>query len=69
MASAETSTATGQRAGKEMDLVVREQVPICITLCEPICATSDYQVTVALLGIPFATVGLKGLTRFAKCDT
>jgi hypothetical protein len=54
---------------KAVDAVVRDQVPVCLRLCEPICAQSDYQVTLAWFGVPAATLTVKGVTRFAECKT
>ncbi|MGB0787918.1 MAG: hypothetical protein ACPGQR_00115 [Marinirhabdus sp.] len=51
-----------------MNLKVVEDVPVCIKICEPICAVSDYSIGIELLGQPLAHIRLKGETRLAPCD-
>lgn len=50
-----------------MQLTAREPVPICITLCEPICARSDYSIGIQIFGNPFATIDVRGTTRLFAC--
>jgi len=45
----------------------KQQVPLCIKLCEPICAESSYKVGITLLGQPFIEIVVKGLTRLFNC--
>ncbi len=43
------------------------ELPICIKLCEPICAESNYKVSFNLLGQPFAEIIVQGITRLFNC--
>ena len=49
-------------------MVVRETVPVCIKLCEPICARSEYEIGVTVFDRPVATIKVAGLTRFFNCE-
>jgi hypothetical protein len=42
-------------------------VPLCIKICEPICAESNYRVSLSLLGQPFIEIVVKGITRLFAC--
>lgn len=42
-------------------------VPLCIKICEPICAESNYRVSLSLLGQPFIEIAVKGITRLFAC--
>lgn len=50
-----------------MLLKAKETIPLCIKICEPICATSNYNIGIRLFGQPFADIGVKGVTRLAPC--
>lgn len=50
-----------------MRLNNNEQVPLCIRLCEPICAESKYKIGINLLGQPFAEILIEGVTRLVNC--
>jgi hypothetical protein len=47
---------------------VRGQVPICIRLCEPICAKSEYSIGIRIFDRPVATISISGQTRLFNCD-
>ncbi|QCK15774.1 hypothetical protein [Mangrovivirga cuniculi] len=51
-----------------MNLKAVEDIPVCIKICEPICAVSDYTVGIELLGQPLASIRLRGKTKIAHCD-
>lgn len=42
-------------------------VPLCIKICEPICARSRYKIGINLMGQPFAEIILSGLTTLFNC--
>ncbi|MGN6510805.1 MAG: hypothetical protein ACTHLD_15175 [Chitinophaga sp.] len=44
-----------------------QAVPLCIKLCEPICAESNYRIGINLLGQPFAEIVIRGVTRLFNC--
>jgi hypothetical protein len=67
MPNEKDASQSRRAAGEAKELVVREQVPICLSLCEPVCAQSDYQVTISLFGVSAATITVKGVTRFEEC--
>ena len=48
-------------------LVVRDTVPVCIKLCEPICAESRYEIGVDIFDRPDAKIVVSGTTRFFNC--
>jgi len=50
-----------------MLLEAKKTIPLCIKICEPICATSNYNIGIRLFGQPFADIGVKGVTRLAPC--
>jgi len=50
-----------------MALSAREPVPLCISICEPICAQSDYTISLDIFDQPVARVLVRGLTRIFNC--
>ena len=50
-----------------MNLKVADEIPVCIRICEPICAVSDYSIGIELLGQPLASIRIKGQTKLANC--
>ena len=50
-----------------MNLVVRQPVPVCIRLCEPICAKSDYKISINFLDRPIGSIIIKGMTKLFAC--
>lgn len=66
MANQERSSKAAQ-SDKSVDVVIRDTVPVCLQMCEPVCAESDYQITVTLFGTSLATIAVKGITRLANC--
>lgn len=50
-----------------MLLSVRQPVPVCIRLCEPICAKSDYTISVNFLDRPIGSIFIKGMTKLFPC--
>lgn len=54
-----------------VDLNLRTTEPIrhtvCVKVCEPICAKSDYAVGIALRERPIAQISIKGMTRIFNC--
>jgi hypothetical protein len=62
-------TDDGRPLGVTMRLEVaaRQPVPLCIDICEPLCATSDYRVGVTVFDQPFAEISVAGTTRIERC--
>jgi hypothetical protein len=50
-----------------MKLSAREPIPVCIKLCEPICAKSEYAIGIEIFDKPFAGITIRGMTRFFSC--
>lgn len=50
-----------------MNIAARRPIPVCITLCEPICAKSDYTIGIRIFNNPFADIDVRGVTRFFQC--
>ena len=53
----------------DMNMHVRAEkpVPVCISLCEPICAKSEYDIGITIFDRPVATISVRGLTRLFNC--
>lgn len=68
---AKVSVSTDPHQPLEVDMSMRvtakEAIPICIKLCEPICAKSDYTIGINIFDNPFASITVRGMTRFADC--
>ncbi len=51
-----------------MRLSVRDALPLCIKLCEPICARSDYTIGITLFDRPIVSITIRGVTRLFNCN-
>jgi hypothetical protein len=51
-----------------MHVSANDPLPVCIQLCEPICAQSDYQIGIVIFDRPVATITIRGLTRLFNCE-
>ncbi|HEY5746196.1 MAG TPA: hypothetical protein VIU12_08990 [Chryseolinea sp.] len=60
----------GQPVDVNMNMHINDmkQVPLCIRICEPICAKSRYSIGINLLGQSFAEITITGVTQIANCD-
>jgi hypothetical protein len=63
------STEPSQPVAVDMSMHVtaREPIPLCIKLCEPICAKSDYTIGINIFDNPFASITVRGMTRLFNC--
>lgn len=52
----------------DMNLTVKEPIPVCIKLCEPICAKSDYTIGINIFDNPFASIHVQGITKLQNCN-
>lgn len=50
-----------------MNLSVKQPLPVCIRLCDPICVDSDYVIGVTLFDRPIISITVKGRTRIFNC--
>ena len=55
------------RVDMDMHLRAKDPVPVCISLCEPICAKSDYTISVNFFDRPLGTITIKGITKLFNC--
>lgn len=55
-------------AAMDATLTVRGEVPVCIRVCEPICARSEYSIGITIFDRPVATISIAGETRIYNCD-
>ena len=62
-----SSAAQPVHVEMEMQVVAKRPLPVCISVCEPICARSDYVVGIQIFGNPFATIDVRGTTRLFQC--
>ena len=52
----------------DMKVTVKETIPVCIKLCEPICAKSDYTIGINIFDNPFASITVRGMTKLFNCS-
>ena len=50
-----------------LEVASRAPVALCLDVCEPICATSDYRVGVDVFDQSVAAVAVRGTTRVERC--
>lgn len=50
-----------------MALRATEAVPLCISLCEPICAESSYTIGITIFDRPVISITIRGRTRLSGC--
>jgi hypothetical protein len=55
--------------GVNMNMVLRapETLPLCVRLCEPICADSNYTIGISIFDRPVITITIRGTTRLFGC--
>ena len=60
----------GQPFPVDMRMLVsaRRAIPLCLSLCEAICAESDYTIGITLFDRPIITIRLRGRTRLFSED-
>jgi len=51
-----------------MRLSAEKPVPVCITVCEPLCLESRYEIGITIFDRPVADLVIKGVTRIFACD-
>lgn len=62
-------TNPGERIDVDMamNLRVKDVLPVCIKMCEPLCAKSEYVIGITIFDRPVATITVSGLTRLFNC--
>jgi hypothetical protein len=63
----ETSRTTPLNVSMEARLAGKAPIPICIRVCEPICADSDYRVGLTAFDEAVAEVAVRGRTKIGAC--
>jgi len=51
-----------------MKVVAKETIPVCIKVCEPICAESNYVIGITIFDHHVGSITIKGVTRFFNCE-
>lgn len=46
-----------------MNIIAKETIPLCVKLCEPICAESEYTIKINIFDKPVGTFIIRGLTK------
>ncbi len=64
----QTSPKEPFNVNMNMNVRVEDQLPVCVRLCEPICAKSDYTVGLEIFDRPVASITIKGMTRIFNCE-
>ena len=52
-----------------MNMAMRatDAIPLCISLCEPICAESSYTIGITIFDRPVISITIRGRTRLSAC--
>jgi hypothetical protein len=64
----ETGRENPVHVAMAMDLSARAPLPICIKVCEPICARSEYVIKIEIFDRPVATISVTGKTTIFNCN-
>ncbi len=64
----ETNSEDPIHIAMDMQLSARAPLPICIKVCEPICARSEYVIGIQIFDRPVATITVSGKTTFFNCN-
>jgi hypothetical protein len=64
------STAKGDPVQVEMAMMLasREPVKLCVSVCEPICAQSEYTIGIDIFDRPVASITVRGMTKLFNCS-
>jgi hypothetical protein len=62
-------TSPDETPSLDMNMTMRADrpVPVCFTLCEPICARSDYSIGLSIFDNPVVRIRVVGETRIQPC--
>lgn len=69
-ASVNISTMPQQPLQVEMAMLMssREPMKLCISVCEPICAQSEYTIGIDIFDRPVAAITVRGTTKLFNCS-
>jgi hypothetical protein len=62
-----TTPETPFNVDMDMNVAVKNTVPVCLKLCEPVCAKSDYTISVNIFDRPVGSISIKGITKLFNC--
>ncbi len=62
-----TSPGMSLNVNMDMNLNVCETLPVCLSVCEPICIQSDYKIQLNLFNRPAISIAIKGKTVLYNC--
>lgn len=62
-----TNPALPMSVDVDTRVAIRDDIGVCLKICEPICAESDYRVGISIFANPFATISVRGITRLFAC--
>lgn len=62
-----TEQQGGMRVNMDMALRAAEAIPLCISLCEPICVESNYRIGISIFDRPVISITIQGRTRLSNC--
>jgi hypothetical protein len=66
-ASVLLSSPPEQSVRMDMNIAVKEAIALCVRVCEPICAKSEYTIGISVFDHPVVSIALRGLTRIFNC--
>lgn len=64
------STAAQQPLQVEMAMLMssRDPMKLCLSICEPICAQSEYTIGIDIFDRPVAAITVRGTTKLFNCS-
>ena len=62
-----TTPETPFNVDMDMNVAVKEPIPVCLKLCEPVCAKSDYTISINIFDRPVGSISIKGITKLFNC--
>lgn len=51
----------------DMDIRAKRPVPVCISMCDPLCLDSDYTIGINIFDNPFSTIRVRGRSKLFNC--
>ncbi len=45
-----------------------KMIPVCLSVCEPICIKSGYRISISIFERPVVSITIKGQTVISSCD-
>ncbi len=51
----------------DMDIRAKNPIPVCISMCEPLCLDSDYTIGINIFDNPFSTIRVRGRSKLSNC--